>query len=489
MKSLISHLGALAAIVTSVAAAQAQTVPITDGTADAAYGPALSTQNTNTQFGNGTTGDPINGGGGSEIDQVFARIAGGRLHVFVAGNLETNFNKLEVFIDSEAGGVNTINGTMLPGGVDPFCCGGFTPPDGNNTDNIGALQRMNGLTFDAGFDADHFVTITHGFENALDPGLNFYAASAHYADLTDGTAGRAGALGIQLAQKGLPNVLRGTTRDFDVDGDVDGADFLAWQQNVGATGATRNQGDADGNGTVDDQDLAGWQASYGFYAPTAPFAGNYFAPQNPSIDDSNILVGPALPGLAQGELIDKVYAFGPGGATDNAGAGAITRELEFVLPPIAGTVNAASHRNMENIVDLQLAIDNSNVAGVSGAGPYTDPTTEDPSAVLTGVEFSIPLSEIGNPAGDVKLMLFVNGGGHDYASNQFAGAGILDGNLGGNGFGGFIGDLSGVIMTQFTGDQFVTVVQAVPAGAAPEPSALGMLVIATLALRRWRPRR
>ena len=101
----------------------------------------------------------------------------------------------------------------------------------------------------------------------------------------------------------------------------------------------------------------------------------------------------------QGELIDKVYAFGAGGATDNAGTGAITRELEFVLPPIAGTTNAASHRNMENIVDLQLAINNSNVAGVSGDGPYETPTTGDPQNVTTGIEFSIPLCEIGYTSG------------------------------------------------------------------------------------------
>lgn len=78
--------------------ASAGAAPVMDGTADAEYGPALSIQNTNTQFGNGTNGDPINAGGGSEINQVFAKVdlATGRLYVLIAGNLETNFNKLEV---------------------------------------------------------------------------------------------------------------------------------------------------------------------------------------------------------------------------------------------------------------------------------------------------------------------------------------------------------------------------------------------------------
>jgi hypothetical protein len=494
---------AAVALVAIVGLAPAWAVPVMDGTADAEYGAALSTQNTNTQFGNAINGDQINGGGGSEIDQVFAKIVGGRLYVMVAGNLETNFNKLEIFIDSEAGGVNVIDGVdgaiggaganLLPGGVDPFCCGGFAPPDGGNTNNRGALQRMDGLTFDTGFNADHYLTITHGFENALDPGLGFYAASAHYADLTDGAAGRNGALGMQLAQRGLPRVLRGTTADFDIDGDADGADFLIWQRNLGATGVNRLSGDAtEPNGTVDGADLAVWQAAFGFDNDTSTFGANYFAPQSQGIDNSQVLLGPTLPGLAQGDLIDKVYALGPnGGATDNAGTGAITRELEFVLPPVAGTNNAASHRNMENIVDLQMAINNSNTAGVNGDAPYTTPTAGDPSAVQTGVEFSIPLSEIGYTGGTIKLFAFVNGGGHDYASNQFSGTGILDANLGGNGFGGFTGDLSGVLMTDFAGDQFVTIPAAatVAAGAVPEPGPVmlaGMALVAGLGVLRRR---
>lgn len=52
--------------------------------------------------------------------------------------------------------------------------------------------------------------------------------------------------------------------DFDGSGVVDGADFLAWQQNAGlAAGATKAQGDADGNGTVDALDLSAWQSTYG----------------------------------------------------------------------------------------------------------------------------------------------------------------------------------------------------------------------------------
>lgn len=52
--------------------------------------------------------------------------------------------------------------------------------------------------------------------------------------------------------------------DFDGDGDVDGADFLAWQRGVGrTTDATLGDGDADHDGDVDAADLAAWSAHFG----------------------------------------------------------------------------------------------------------------------------------------------------------------------------------------------------------------------------------
>ena len=58
--------------------------------------------------------------------------------------------------------------------------------------------------------------------------------------------------------------------DFDVDGDVDGGDFLRWQRNVGAIGAPGvSQGNADGDSDVDAADLAMWRNHFGFvHAPS-----------------------------------------------------------------------------------------------------------------------------------------------------------------------------------------------------------------------------
>jgi hypothetical protein len=56
-----------------------------------------------------------------------------------------------------------------------------------------------------------------------------------------------------------------TPGDFDGDGDVDGADFVAWQTNFPtASGATYDQGDADGDGDVDGADFVVWQTNFPF---------------------------------------------------------------------------------------------------------------------------------------------------------------------------------------------------------------------------------
>jgi len=57
--------------------------------------------------------------------------------------------------------------------------------------------------------------------------------------------------------------------DFDGDGDVDGQDFLTWQQNLGDAGAgTPSTGDANEDANVDGADLTIWQSQFG-QAPLA----------------------------------------------------------------------------------------------------------------------------------------------------------------------------------------------------------------------------
>ena len=66
------------------------------------------------------------------------------------------------------------------------------------------------------------------------------------------------------------NLTQGSA-DFDLDGDVDGRDFLIWQIGNGAPGGSM-QGDANGDGTVNQADLKIWQDQYGDLAAPAGVA-------------------------------------------------------------------------------------------------------------------------------------------------------------------------------------------------------------------------
>jgi hypothetical protein len=273
-------------------------VPTVDGTRDAEYGAALSVQTQGTQFGNATNGNPIQALGGSEVNASYSVIANGRLHVFISGNLESNYNKLELFVDSIAGGQNQLRGD-------------------NSGIDFGGLNRMGsdgtnpGLKFDAGFDADYFITLTNGDS---DGGVQYFSNAAEL--LTDG----------------------------------------------------RGNGD---------------------------FVGG-----------SGVL----SPLTATNAVITGTGGFGNG---------------------------------------LVIGANNSNTLGVDGAGP-----TSDPAAVATGFEFSIPLEMIGNPSGPIRVIAAINGGGHDFLSNQFLGA-LPAGS-------GNLGEPRLVDLSLLGGDQFFTAASSAP---------------------------
>lgn len=242
-----------------LALAAAPALAVTDGTLDGVYGPAIHTQTTQTQFGDATDGQP-GFTNGSELDIAYGTIDGTTLRLFLGGNLQSNYNKLEIFIDCITGGQNRLRG------------------DNPNVDFDG-LNRMgddgsgNGLIFDAGFEADFYITMTNG-----DAGGGTHKIFANYAELLTGGGGNGYYLGEAVAQ----------------------------------------------NGTLS------------------------------------------------------------GGTNPNG---------------------------------IELTLDNSNVAGVDGGCGASSG-----AGVTTGMELAIPLSALGNATGCFKVSAFVNGGGHDFLSNQVLGS-------------------------------------------------------------------
>jgi len=142
---------------------------VIDGTADASYGAALSVQDTQTQFGDNTLTSTLLANG-SELDAAYAGIRGGVLYLMLAGNLESNFNKLEIFVDSKPGGQNRLRGDN-------------PKLDSDGLNRMGDTGAGNGLTFDPGFAADYWISLTGGAN--LSGGGNPYLLNCYYATLPD----------------------------------------------------------------------------------------------------------------------------------------------------------------------------------------------------------------------------------------------------------------------------------------------------------------
>lgn len=81
----------------------------------------------------------------------------------------------------------------------------------------------------------------------------------------------------------ITNIARTVNGDFDLDGDVDGVDFLAWQIGASTAGADfYSQGDANLDGSANGADLAIWSGLYGTVATGATITSNATVVPEPS---------------------------------------------------------------------------------------------------------------------------------------------------------------------------------------------------------------
>jgi hypothetical protein len=159
-----------------------------DGQLDAVYPAAIVVQTTQTGLGTGQiTGDNSLGdltfANGSELDAVHVVVIQNELHLFFAGNLALRLNanqndtvghELDFFVDSRAGGQNTLNG-------------------------LGAGHPLNGLTFDAGFEADYWFQFRgdgdqFGIEWPAVYGTLATSSGGSFTNLGSSTAGGPGTL-------------------------------------------------------------------------------------------------------------------------------------------------------------------------------------------------------------------------------------------------------------------------------------------------------
>ncbi len=185
-------------------AAQAVTV---DGSLDATYGPAVSVQGTQTQFGDANI-NLIDYANGSELDGAYARVEGGVLYLLFTGNLESNFNKLELFFDTTPGGQNPLRG------------------DNPNVDFNG-LNRLANLKFDAAFIPDYYVTFGGGYDGVG------YRLFANYAELLTLGGGAGYYLGSNTAA--TPGPLGGGTNPNNIEITINNTNSLGVDAGCGAS--------------------------------------------------------------------------------------------------------------------------------------------------------------------------------------------------------------------------------------------------------------
>src|SRR5689334_16602673 len=107
IKSILAGLTVATFVIGTTLRVTAQ--PTVDGTLDGAYGSPLATQTINTGFGDSTIGDGSSSGG-SELDAAYGIVSGGSLYLFIAGNLEQNFNHINIFISDGRTGQTTLSG-------------------------------------------------------------------------------------------------------------------------------------------------------------------------------------------------------------------------------------------------------------------------------------------------------------------------------------------------------------------------------------------
>lgn len=179
--------------------------------------------------------------------------------------------------------------------------------------------------------------------------------------------------------------------------------------------------------------------------------------------------------------VDFIDRLGGGSTIINGNTGSAVGLGTVGKNDLADNAGASALNN-----DISFFFDNSNTAGVLGGTAAADQAAA--AAVTTGFEFAIDLADLGldkTADNTIRVAAIIGNGDHNFHSNQtLGGLAAPQGNLGGDGAGGFTGDLSGINFNDFAGDQFFTV----NTSAVPEPGSLVLICGVGLAvcLRRRR---
>jgi len=486
---------------------------VVDGTLDANYGAAQFLQTNFTGFGNSTDGTEI-GGGGSEIDAVYAATDGVNLYLFIAGNLEANGNGLDLYIDSDANAGTGDN--VLGAGAG---AGGFI------------IDGQSGLIFDAGFGAD-FVVSADAWNDDADDGTTPNVPRLHAGPIGGNIDDQGSLAGFGAANAGaLANGYSLGTDNSNIAGvigDAASPSPIAPDANWGYGSELCNvrayveldEGPAP-TGTL--YIFIGGNMETNFnklslFIDSQPGGQNTLRNDNPDISfnglnrqadliwdsgfapDHWINVNNGVDGgtgnlinftdtavlRTDGPITDPFFAlnadygcFFGGAVVDGSGvpvmdpvdvmdfSGPRFDEQDGFLASLFANYGPRHSADvgldilMGNLPTgstpadglIRTSMDNSNVDGVT-ASDAAVPSVADAPNVNTGIEIAIDLTELGwDGAQDILLGGYVVSGGFDFVSNQVIG-GLPD--AGGGAPAENLGEVSLIDMSAIGGDQFVT---------------------------------
>ncbi|MFU8828301.1 MAG: hypothetical protein ACNA8P_02600 [Phycisphaerales bacterium] len=421
-----------------------------DGTVDPGVYTLVYANNENmtgtpTQFGDSDLGDP-DLANGSEINGLWVAVGldsnnnnKPTLFGVVTGNLETNFNKLNLFFD-----VNPSTGQNVLRSDNPAI----------EFENIN--NNMAGLTFDAGFSPDFMLNYTGGnnpvehftsgmflLTNGNGSGESGFGGSKAgnnpiVTDLTSRSGfGNNTNPGIANANGSELNNLY-MRRDIDLFTGEDTIYLMLGgnlQPNFNKLEVFIDTGTGNGQNTLIFSDLSPDDPAYDGNPPVDFSALNRMGGPIVVTDDDGVIIE-IIPGLTFDEGFGAEYYYTFTAGNYDAGTNTIEMFGNFArLRGVTGPSDPGVGRFLGTALTGGLGffaggdnpgeaalidINNSNTGGVSGAPDQFAAPDSNPATVTTGIEIGIPVSDLvtWNGSSQLKIQVFINGTGHDFVSNQ-----------------------------------------------------------------------
>ncbi len=318
----IRSLTSILTIVQSTISGNSTTGDYADG--GGIFASSVVTLTSSTISGNSTTGNYASGGGIRTISgdvTLTSSTVSGNSSGFRAGGILS-------------GGTTTITNSIVAGNTAGSTLGG-TGPDlvpvfgGTLTINYSLIGVADGLTITGGGNLTGTAALP--LDPLLGPLANNGGRTETHALLVGSPAIDAGdpsfASPPDFDQRGAPfvRVFGGRidigafevqpiadSADFDSDGDIDGADFLAWQRGLGTPSASPADGDANNDNSVDGADLSIWEAQFGGSAPV--IALSTVSSEPPALElyftepVAFATAAPVVPTISPANLIDAALA-------------------------------------------------------------------------------------------------------------------------------------------------------------------------------------